>query len=163
MNTNRFLVLFSLLIAANAVAYFSSCRQDEAATITPKTTGDMPASDRSCTDDTWCSYVIEAATNCSVVLCGDLAVFTGNCNFGCLSGGLVDRSITVSLTANTPYAFCVKDNGSVHVLNPPTATQAIDVTVEVAGTTGIPVTIPIGQSLPFSSDPNCSFTDDDCY
>jgi hypothetical protein len=163
MKRTQFFALVFLLIAANAIAYFSSCRQDEAASLTPNPTGDMPASDRSCTDDTWCSYVIQATTNCSVELCGDLAVSTGFCNYGCASIG-IDKSITVSLTANTPYAFCVKDNGSVHVLNPPTATQAITVTVTVAGTNGVTVNnLAIGQSVPFSSDGNCTVTNDFCF
>ena len=163
MKSNRFFVLFFLLIAANAVAYFTSCRQDEAASLTPKPTGDMPASDRACLNNDYCSYVIQATTDCSVELCGDLLNSTGNCNYGCSSNG-ADRSITVQLTANTPYTFCVLDNGSVHVLNPPTAVQAITVTVTVAGTMGITVNnLGIGQSVPFSSDGNCTVTDPTCY
>ena len=162
MNKNRFLVLFSLLIAANAVAYFYSCRQDEAATLTPKPTGDMPAVDRACTDDTWCSYVITASADCTVELCGDLLVYTNTCTVGCGTHAS-DFSNIVQLTASTPYTFCVQDDGSVCVYNPPAAPLAINVTVEVAGTTPVNVNIPVGQRRCFSSDPDCSFTDDDCY
>jgi len=162
MKSNRFFVLFSLLIVANAVAYFSSCRQDEAATLTPNPTGDMPATYRACTDDDWCSYVITAATNCSVILCGDVLGALTPCAVGCGTNG-TDASITVPLTANTPYTFCVRKVGSVCVQNPSTATQAIDVLVKVAGANQIPVTIGIGQIECFSSDDTCSMTYNNCY
>ena len=117
MNTNRFLVLFSLLIAANAIAYFSSCRQDEAASLTPKPTGDMPAVDRSCTDNSGCSYVITPTADCTVVLCGDVIGPVTTCAVGCGTNG-ADVSITVPLTMGTPYSFCVLKGGSVCVYNP---------------------------------------------
>lgn len=162
MKPNRFFVLFFLLIAANAVAYFYSCRQDEAASLTPKPKGDMPATYRACTDDDWCSYVIEATANCTVILCGDLLVSTGACTFGCGTNS-ADVSISVPLTANTPYTFCVRKVGSVCVQNPSTALQAINVSVEVAGANTIPVTIGIGQFECFSSDDTCSMTYNNCY
>lgn len=161
MKPNRFILLFSLLLAANAVAYFYSCQQDEAASLTPKPTTDMPASDRACLNSNYCSYVIEATTNCTVILCGDLLVSTGACAFGCGTNAN-DMSITVPLTANTPYTFCVLKAGSVCVQNPSTALQAIDVTVEVAGANQVPVTIPIGQIECFSSDQDCAVTNNVC-
>jgi len=161
MKRTQFLALVILLIAANAIAYFSSCRQDESTTITPKPTGDMPAVDRACTDDDWCSYVIEATANCTVILCGDLLVSTGACTFGCGTNS-ADVSISVPLTANTPYTFCVRKVGSVCVQNPSTALQAINVSVEVAGANTIPVTIGIGQFECFSSDLDCSVTNNFC-
>lgn len=63
MKPNRFLWLFSLLLAANAVTYFFSCQQDEAAPLTPKTLSHTPVGERACLDDDYCSWVITATTN----------------------------------------------------------------------------------------------------
>ena len=161
MKSNKFLVLFSLLLAANAVAYFYSCRQDEAASLTPKPTSDMPASDRACLDNDYCSYVIEATTTCTVDLCGDVLGAFNACTVGCGTNG-VDLSKTVQLTANTPYTFCVYKLGSVCVYNP--GATAITVDVYVAGANVISnVNIPAGQRSCFSSDIDCSATVNDCY
>jgi hypothetical protein len=161
MKSNRFFVLFFLLIAANAVTYFSSCRQDEAATLTPNPTGDMSATYRTCTDDSGCSYVITATANCTVDLCGDVIGAMTACAVGCGSNAN-DRSLTVPLTMGTPHSFCVEDAGSVCVFNPGMAD--ITVSVNVAGTSGPPpITIPAGQRSCFSSDDNCTVTNNYCY
>ena len=161
MKPNRFILLFSLLLAANAVAYFYSCRQDEAASLTPKPTGDIPVTYRACLDDDYCSYVIQATTNCTVDLCGDVLGAVNACTVGCGSFG-ADLSKTVQLTANTPYTFCVYETGSVCVFNPGMAD--ITVSVNVAGVGGYNnVPIPSGMRECFSSDADCSLTSDDCY
>ena len=153
-------MLFFLLITANAIAYFSSCRQDEAATLTPKPTGDMPATYRTCTDDSGCSYVITATANCTVDLCGDVIGAMTACAVGCGTYS-ADVSITVPLTMGTPYSFCVTKGGSVCVYNP--GATAITVTVYVAGTTApAAVTIQPGNRSCFSSDLDCSVTNTAC-
>ena len=159
MKPNRFLFLFSLLTVANAVAYFTSCRQDEAATRAPKVTGDMPATYRTCTDDSGCSYVITATTNTTVVLCGDIPNAINACAVGCGTNAN-DKSLTVPLTMGTPYSFCVDKAGSVCVFNPGMADITVD--VGVAGLTPITVPIPAGQRSCFSSDNTCSVTNNDC-
>ena len=161
MKSKQFLVLFSILLIANAVAYFASCRQDEAASLTPKPTGDMPATYRACTDDTGCSYVITANNaNFTVVLCGDIPIAGTACSVGCGTNAN-DRSLTVPLTMGTPYSFCVDDAGSVCVFNPGMADITVD--VGVAGLTPITVPIPAGQRSCFSSDDNCTVTNNHCY
>ena len=160
MKPNRFLLLFSLLLIANAVAYFSSCRQDEAATITPNPTGDLPATYRTCTDDSGCSYVITPQADCTVELCGDIIGASTACTVGCGTNNN-DRSITVQLTMGTPYSFCVLIGGSVCVYNP--GATAITVTVYVAGTIApAAVTIQPGNRRCFSSDLDCSVTNTAC-
>lgn len=160
MQPNRFFWLFFLLLAANAAVYFPSCQRD-ADQPQVKPLSDKPVTERACLDDTGCSFVITPATNGTVELCGDILNSTGSCSNGCNTLGQ-DKSITVSLTANTPYTFCVRKDGSVCVRNPSTATQAIDVAVQVAGTTPINVTIPVGESHCFHPDAQCSVTNDGC-
>ncbi|MCW5921090.1 MAG: hypothetical protein KIS77_02015 [Saprospiraceae bacterium] len=160
MKKNRFLLLFFLLLAANAAVYFPSC-QREADQPQIKPLSDKPVGERACLDDTGCSFVMTAATNGTVELCGDIINNTGSCSNGCntLSS---DFFLSVSLTANVPYTFCVLQGGSVCIRNPSTALQAIDVAVQVAGTTPINVNIPVGESHCFHPAQSCSATNDGC-
>ncbi len=160
MKRTRFFALVFLLIAANAIAYFSSCRQDEAATLAPNSTGDMAATYRTCTDDSGCSYVITPDADCTVVLCGDIPNVVTACAVGCGTNA-ADVSLTVPLTANTPYSFCVLKLGSVCVFNP--GATAITGTVRVAGTTPVNINIGAGNRTCFSSDNACSVTTNDCF
>ncbi|MCW5921078.1 MAG: hypothetical protein KIS77_01955 [Saprospiraceae bacterium] len=160
MKKNRFLLLFFLLLAANAAVYFPSC-QREADQPQIKPLSDKPVTERACVDDTGCSFVVTATANGTAELCGDILNYTGTCSNGCSTLGQ-DRSITVSLTANTPYTFCVRKGGSVCIRNPSTAAQAITVAVQVAGTTAINVTIPVGESRCFHSNDDCDETFNDC-
>jgi hypothetical protein len=154
------LPLFS--IACLAGLYFPSCQRDaDALAPAPKPLSDMPVTERACLDDSGCSFVMTAATNCTVELCGDIINFTGSCSNGCNSNGQ-DRSIAVSLTANTPYTFCVLKDGSVCVRNPSTGTHTINVDVQVAGTAPINVNIPVGESHCFHPAQSCSATNDGC-
>ncbi|MBX2892436.1 MAG: hypothetical protein KF734_16030 [Saprospiraceae bacterium] len=156
-------LLTSFLLLANvtlAGVYIYSC-QHEADALAPKPLSDTPVTERACLNNDYCSYVITATADCSVVLCGDIVVYTGTCNNGCNSLGQ-DFSISVSLTANVPHTFCVRDIGSVCIHNPSTATQAINVSVQVAGTTPINVAIPIGESRCFHSNDDCDETFSGC-
>ena len=161
MKPNRFLWLFLILFAGSAGTYFLSCQRD-ADQLQVKPLSDTPVGERACLEDNGCSFVITAATNCTVELCGDILNYTGACSNGCNSLS-ADHFLSVSLTANTPYTFCVFDYGSVCVRNPSTATQSIDVAVQVAGTTAINVNIPVGESQCFHSDLQCSATYSGCY
>jgi hypothetical protein len=160
MKKNRFLWLFLFLFAGGAGIYLLSCQRD-ADQLQVKPLSDKPVGERACLDDDYCSWVVTATTNGSIVLCGDILVSTGSCSIGC-STLSDDKSISTSLTANVPYTFCVRDNGSVCIQNPSTATQAISVAVQVAGTTAINVTIPIGETRCFHSNDACDETFNDC-
>ncbi|MBX2892440.1 MAG: hypothetical protein KF734_16050 [Saprospiraceae bacterium] len=161
MKHNRFLWLFFLLLAANVAVYFPSCQRDtDQSQVKPLS--DVPVTERACTDDTGCSFVVTATTNGTIELCGDIINYTGTCSNGCNTKGN-DYFLSISLTANTPYTFCVLKDGSVCIRNPSTALQAIDVAVQVAGTTAINVTIPVGQSQCFHSNPQCSATISGCF
>src|SRR5690606_37215732 len=123
MQPNRSLWLFLLLFEGSAENYFLSCQRD-AEHLQVKPLSVKHVGERACLDDDYCSWVITATSNCSVVLCGDLLLYTGSCSIGCstLSN---DHSANVSLTANTPHTFCVLKDGSTCVHNPSTAVQAI--------------------------------------
>ncbi|MCW5921087.1 MAG: hypothetical protein KIS77_02000 [Saprospiraceae bacterium] len=115
--------------------YLPSCQRDaDALAPAPKPLSDTPVTERACLNDTGCSFVMTAATSGTVELCGDIINNTGSCSNGCNTNGN-DFFLSVSLTANTPYTFCVLKDGSVCIRNPSTALQAIDVAVQVAGTT----------------------------
>lgn len=161
MKPNRFLWLFLILFAGGAGTYFLSCQRDQAEPITPKPLSETPVGERACLDDSGCSFVITATTNCSVELCGDIINYTGTCSNGCGTNGN-DHFLSVSLTANTPYTFCVLQAGSVCVRNPSTGTHTINVDVQVAGTAPINVNIPVGESHCFNAAQNCSATNDGC-
>ncbi|MBV6443531.1 MAG: hypothetical protein EPGJADBJ_05302 [Saprospiraceae bacterium] len=161
MKKFKFLWLPLFAIVGLAGIYFLSCQRD-AEQPQVKPLSDKPVGERACLDDGGCSFVITAATNCTVELCGDILNYTGTCSNGCNTKGN-DHFLSVALTANTPYTFCVYDDGSVCVRNPSTATQDIDVAVQVAGTTAINVTIPVGQSQCFHSDDQCSATFSGCF
>ncbi|MCW5921085.1 MAG: hypothetical protein KIS77_01990 [Saprospiraceae bacterium] len=152
------LPFFSIVCLAGL--YFFSCQRDtDALAPAPNPLSDIPVTERACLDDTGCSFVITAATNGTVELCGNILNYTGTCNYGCGSSGN-DFFLSVSLTANVQYTFCVLQGGSVCVRNPSTALQAIDVAVQVAGTTAVNVTIPVGQSHCFHPAQSCSATND---
>ena len=160
MKSNRFLLLFSLLIAANAVAYFSSCRQDEVATLAPKPTSDMPVGERACANG-FCEYQIISDVSNTVELCGDLAVFTGTCT-GCGTIG-IDRSIMMTVPTSAPGTVCVASGGSICITNPSTSPQTMNITV-TAGTGGSQnVTLAPGQRACFHSNANCDATVPGCY
>ena len=161
MKPNRFLLLFSLLLAANAVAYFTSCRQDEAETLTSKPNGAMAATERGiCTSAGYCDFTITSTTDANIEFCGDIQPNTGFCNYGCLPNS--DASLSAALTANVPRTICVLNTGSVCVRNSPTAVLSINVTV-FFGTGGtINVTLAPGQSQCFHSNGTCDATISGC-
>jgi hypothetical protein len=156
----KFKFLWLPLLAIVGFAGYYSCQRD-AEQLTVKPLSDKPVTERACTDDSGCSFVITATTNCSIELCGDIINNTGSCSNGCGTLGN-DRFLSVSLTANTPYTFCVRQGGSVCVRNPLTGTHTINVDVQVAGTAPINVNIPVGESHCFHPGQSCGETLDGC-
>lgn len=159
MKPNRFLWLFSVLLAANAGAYFFSCQRDDAEPLTPKPLSDVPVGERACSVG-YCEYSIISDVSNTVELCGDLAVFTGTCS-GCGSIG-IDRSIWATIPTSAPATVCILIGGSLCIRNPSTATQTMNITV-TAGTGGSQnATIAPGQTACFHSNANCDATETGC-